>query len=243
GNCDASCLAYVTLGRIAGPRFGHYQAAFRFGQIGFELVERRGLKRFQASCYVYFASWIGRWMKHVRSNLDLLRRAFEVANRIGDLTFAAFASVNLRVDLLFAGDPLSEVQREAELGLAFAQKERWGNVTDVTTTQLSLIRTLRGLTPKFGCFDSGQIEELTFERHLADNKALPMAECWYWVRKLQARYFAGDYEEALEASSRAQRLLWTSAAFFEEAEYHFYSALSRAAGYDSVRSEERGQHL
>ncbi|HUN96802.1 MAG TPA: serine/threonine-protein kinase PknK, partial [Bradyrhizobium sp.] len=31
GNCGASCLAYVTFGRIAGPRFGDYQAAFRFG--------------------------------------------------------------------------------------------------------------------------------------------------------------------------------------------------------------------
>src|SRR5262249_42534370 len=110
GNCDASCLAYVTLGRIAGPRFGDYQAAFRFGQVGYELVERRGLKRFQASTYEYFAIWIARWMKHVRSSCDLLRRAFEAANKIGDLTFAAYSSLNLNSDLLFAGDPLTEVQ-------------------------------------------------------------------------------------------------------------------------------------
>jgi len=88
GNCDASCLAYVTLGRIAGPRFGNYKAALRFGQVGFELVERRGLKRFQASMYNYFAVWIARWAKHVRFSTDLLRRAFEAANKIGDLTFA-----------------------------------------------------------------------------------------------------------------------------------------------------------
>ncbi|MGF6301396.1 putative ATPase [Paraburkholderia sp. WC7.3d] len=49
GNCDASCFAYVLLGRIAGPRFGDYQAGFRFGQLGYELVERRGFKRFAAS--------------------------------------------------------------------------------------------------------------------------------------------------------------------------------------------------
>ena len=42
GNCDASCFAYVLLGKIAGPRFGDYQAGFRFGQLGYELVERRG---------------------------------------------------------------------------------------------------------------------------------------------------------------------------------------------------------
>jgi predicted ATPase len=105
GNCDASCLAYVTLGRIAGPRFGDYKTAFRFGQVGFELVERRGLKRFQASLYNYFAIWIARWAKHVGVSIDLLRCAFETANKIGDLTTAAYASVNLNSDLLFRRRP------------------------------------------------------------------------------------------------------------------------------------------
>jgi PAS domain S-box-containing protein len=243
GNCDASCLAYITFGRIAGPRFGDYQAAFRFGQVGYELIDGRGLKRYQASAYDYFAVWIARWMKHVRSSSDLLRRSFEAANKIGDLVFAAYAKVNLNSDLLFAGDPLNEVQREAELGLAFAQKARFGVVADATTAQLALIRTLRGLTPKLGCFDSGEIEELSFERHLASNPAFAISECWYWIRKLQARYLAGNYEEAMKSSSEAQRLLWTSIAFFEEAEYHFYTALSRAVSCDSVRADERMQHL
>jgi PAS domain S-box-containing protein len=243
GNCGASCLAYVTFGRIAGPRFGDYQAAFRFGQVGYELVERPGLQRFRAGTYLYFAAWIVRWMEHVRFSSDLLRRAFQAANQIGDLTYAAYATVNLHSDLLWAGDPLSEVQHEAELGLAYAQKARFGMVIDVTTAQLALIRTLRGLTAKFGCFDSQEIEELSFERHLADNPILALVECWYWVRKLQARYFAGAYEEAVEASSRAQRLLWTSPAFLEEAEYHFYSALSRAACCDHALENERQQHL
>ena len=130
GNCDASCFAYVMLGRVAGPRFGDYQAGFRFGQLGYELVERRGLKRFHGSTYLIFALVIP-WMKHVRSCRDLLRRAFEAANRIGDLTYAAYACNNLNSDLLFAGDPLAEVQREAEHGLAFAQRARFGLVVDI----------------------------------------------------------------------------------------------------------------
>ena len=47
GNCDASCVAYEWLARIAGPHFGDYKAGFRFGHVGFELVERRGLKRYR----------------------------------------------------------------------------------------------------------------------------------------------------------------------------------------------------
>jgi PAS domain S-box-containing protein len=243
GNCDASCLAYAMLSRIAVPRFADYKTAFRFGKVGLELVEGRGLKRFQAGTYLFFSTWIAPWMKHVRISTDLQRRAFEAANRISDLTYATYAIIALNSSFLVAGDPLSDAQREAELGLAFAQKAGFGVHADYIRSQLALIRTLRGLTPKFGCFDSEQIQELPFERILADNPSLQLQECFYWVRKVQGRYFAGEYQDALEASWKAQRLLWTSTAFVEEAEYHFYSALSRAASCDFVTAEERRQHL
>ena len=67
------------------------------------------------------------------------------------------AAVHLNTNLLAAGDPLVEVQREAENGLEFAQKARFGLVIDIITAQLGLIRTLRGLTPKFGSFNDERV--------------------------------------------------------------------------------------
>ncbi|MGF6508815.1 PAS domain S-box-containing protein [Paraburkholderia sp. 32] len=241
GHCDASCVPYALLARIAGPRFGDYEAGFRFGQLGYELVERHG--RFEARTYLAFSIFVVRWKKHVRACPDLLRRAFEAANRIGDLTYGAYACNNLNSDLLFAGEPLPEVQGEAEHGLAFAGKARFGLVIDIITAQLALIRMLRGLTLKFGCFDDGQLNELRTEDHLSSNPALAIAACWYWIRKLQARCIAGDYAAALDAASKAQRLLWTSVSFSEEAEYHFYGALTHAASCDCEPAGERPQHL
>jgi hypothetical protein len=121
------------------------------------------------------------------------------------------------------------VQRQAEQGLAFAEKARFGLVIDFIATQLALIRMLRGLTPTFGCLDHGQFNELHIERLLSSDPVSPIAACWYWIRKLQARYIASDYATAMDAVSQAQRLLWTTSAHFEEAEYHFYGALTRAA--------------
>jgi PAS domain S-box-containing protein len=243
GNCDASCVSYVMLARIAGPRFGDYQAGFRFGQLGYDLVERRGLKRFEARTYLCFALYVVPWMKHVRAGLDLQRCVFEAANRIGGLMTAASTCNHLNSGLLFAGEPLTEVQGEAEHGLAFAAKARFGVVIDLITTQLALIRMLRGLTPKFGCFDDGQFDELRIEEHLSSNPALAMAACRHWIRKLQARYLAGDYATAMDAASKAQPLLWTSSSFFEEAEHHFYGALARAAHCDTAPAVEWQQHI
>ena len=130
---------------IAGPRFGDYKAGYRFGRLGYDLVEQRGLKRFQARTYMNFGNVVLPWTRHVRAGRELVRRAFEAANKIGDLTFAAYCCSHLNTNLLAAGDPLAEVQREAEHGLAFAQKMRFGLAIDVIATQLGLIRTLRGL--------------------------------------------------------------------------------------------------
>ena len=175
GNSDGSCFAYVWLGIIAGPRFGNYKAGFRFGRLGYELVEKRGLTRFQARTYMSFGNIVMPWTRHIRTGRDLVRRAFDAANKIGDLTFAAYSCNNLNTNLLAAGDPLDDVQREAENGLEFAQKARFGLVIDIITAQLGLIRTLRGLTPTFGSFNDEQFDELRFERHLSSDPVLGAA--------------------------------------------------------------------
>ena len=229
GNSDGSCVAYGWLGQIAGPHFGNYQAGFQFGRLGYELVEKRGLKRFQARTFMVFACHVMPWTKHVRSGRDLIHRAFETANQMGDLTFATYSCINLNANLLAAGDSLAEVQRETENGLAFAQKARFDYAIDIITAQLVLVRTLRGSTQKFGSFDHEHFEEVRFEHHLASDPALAQPECFYWIRKLQARFLAANYASAIDASSRAQRLLWSVPSNLEAADYHFYCALSCAA--------------
>jgi PAS domain S-box-containing protein len=244
GNCDASCSAYEWLSMLAGPHFGDYRAVvYRFGQLGYDLVERRGLTRFQARTYMDFGGSVLPWTRHVRTGRDLVRRAFEAANKFGDLNYAAYCGNQLNTSLLTAGDPLAEAEREAEHGLAFAQKMRFGLVIDFITSQLGLIRTLRGLTPTFGCFDDEQFDEARIERRFSANPDLAFGECFYWIRKLQARFFAGDYASALYASSSAQQVLWTSGSQLETAEYHLYAALSQAASCDSAPVGERQQHL
>jgi PAS domain S-box-containing protein len=244
GHCGASCSAYEWLTMLAGPHFGDYRTAvYRFGQLGYDLVEGRGLTRFQARTYMDFGGSVLPWTRHVRAGRDLVRRAFEAANRTGDLNYAAYCGNQLNTNLLAAGDPLAEAEREAQHGLAFAQKMRFGLVIDFITSQLGLIRTLRGLTPTFGCFDDEQFDEARIERRFSANPDLAFGECFYWIRKLQARFFAGDYAPALEASSRAQRLLWSLGSQFETAEYQFYGGLSHAGSCDSAAAGERQQHL
>lgn len=144
---------------------------------------------------------------------------------------------------LAAGDPLEEVQKECENGLAFARRVRFGQVVERCGAQLGLILTLRGLTAQFGRLDHEGYSEVDTERRLASSPDLLLAEFHYWTRKLQAHFLAGDLAAAVEASLHAEPLLWTSAATFELAEYRFYGALAHAAVCVRATLEQRSLHF
>jgi PAS domain S-box-containing protein len=233
GNNDASCHAYVWLGMILRSRFDNFEAAFRFGRLGIDLVERQGLDRFKARVYSDFGHLINPWTGHLRDGVDWVRRALFTAQTNGDLTFASFAGNSLTMLLLASGEPLDDVQWEVENGLEFTRKVRFGLFADIMTGQLGLIRALRGLTSDLSSFGDEQFDERRFQRRLEKDPRLAFAACWYWIRKLQARFHANDYAGAVAAADRAQTLMWKSSPFFEAAEYHFYAALARAAASDS----------
>ncbi|TMQ05224.1 MAG: GAF domain-containing protein [Deltaproteobacteria bacterium] len=238
GNSDGSAIGYAWLGAFLRPRFDNPGAGMRFGQVGLDLVEKRGLLRWKARVYLDFGMMITPWSKHLRGGVELVRRCFDAANETGDLLFASY-SCNCVVTLLLAvGDPLAVVQREAEVGLAFVRKARFGPAIDFLLVQRQLIRSLRGMTRKLGSFDDEDFAEERFEQHLeADPHVL--ATCRYWIRKLAARFLAGDHAEAVAAGARARPLRWAIAAFPEVFEYVFYSALACAAYHDVAPEDER----
>ena len=243
GNIDGSCYAYALLGSVLGPQFGNFNAGFQFGNLAVELVEKRGLDRFKARVYMMAGNHIVPWTKPIRTGRGLVRGAITAAQGAGDLTYAAYSGTHFVTHLLASGDPLPDVQREAEAALDFARKARFGLVFDRITGKLQLIRTLRGLTPIFGAFDDAEFDESRFERHLEEDPRLALAACWYWIHKLQARFFAGANDDATLASANAERLLWTSPTVFERAEYHFYAALARAAFCNAASAAERIKQL
>ena len=140
-------------------------------------------------------------------------------------------------------DLLSDVEQEADRGLEFARRVRFGLASDCIAGQLQLIRMLRGRTANFTSFNDTGFDEGRFEERLENNLQLAIGACWYWIRKLQASVYANDDASAIAAMSKVAPLMWTAPTQFELAEYHFFGALARAAHCDLASAEERPQHL
>ncbi len=243
GHCDSSCYVYEYFGVNAGWQFGDFEAGFRFGQLGHQLVERKGLRQFEALVCLTLANRVMPWAKHVHACRVLIHKAFDLANESGDRVSAVSSCCVLVSNLLMAGAPLLETAKEAEAGQAFCRRAAFRDFVGAADTQAAFIRSLRGLTRRFGHLDDDGFDETRMQDHFASQPHAPVFQCWYWIRKLQARYLAGDYVGALAAATRALPLLSSSRALLEAVEYELYAALTRAALCDSASSDERRQHL
>ena len=243
GNSEASCYAYALLARTLGSHFGDYEAGYRFGTLSLELVDKRGLDRFKTRVYSCFGHHIDPWKRHLKHGRKWLRLAFAAAPQAGDLTFAAYNCANTVANLLASGEPLNDVQNEAESGLEFARRMGNGLAVNLMTSQLTYIRALRGLTTNLVSFNDAEFDEHDFEQHLDRDPQLAAAKFRYWVRKLQAHFFADDYASAAAAAGKAQEFRWRSQSFFEVAEYPFYTALALAGLYSAASINEQFRYL
>ena len=244
GNTDASSVAFAYLGMYLGPSFNDYPAGYDFAKLGLDLLEQRGLGRFKARVYMTLGYHVMPWTKHLdEGTFSLLRRTFDAATEAGDVNYIAYHWYCLVASQLARGTPLAQVQRDAEAGLAFVKKTKFGLLIDILTAQLALVRSLRGLTSRLGRFDEDGFDEAGFEAHLADNPSLAIAAAMYWIRKLEARFLSKDYKAATEAAARIEPQVRMTDGHLEIAEFYFYAALARAAQADSATGGERDVHV
>jgi predicted ATPase/two-component sensor histidine kinase len=225
GNADASPLGYAYLGMMMGPYFGDYPAGFRFGRLGQEMVEAEPVPRYEPRVRMCFACHVAPWTWPFARTLPLLRRAHEIAVEVGDLTYSGFSACTFVTSLIAAGTSLGEVQAEAEAKLTYVRGIRFGLIADIITSQIGLLRALRGLP--------SDIADPAFEARLEAEPDLAIAACWHWIRRLQVAIYENDTPLALIAAQRAAPLLWTTDGHVEMAEYHFHAALARAAAEEA----------
>jgi PAS domain S-box-containing protein len=243
GNSDAAAANYSSLAMMASCPFGDHHEGYRIGKMACDLLERRPLIHFGARTYYNFAVVVP-WTQPLREAIDPARRAFQIAKERGDPAFAAYACHTLSSIFLALGHPLDQVEREVEHGMAFVR--RFGFLLDRISASLALVRMLRGTTMQFGCLDDGQFSERSFEERAMGQPTDAFLQRYYWIRKLQARFFAGDYVSAIDAADKLDTLYARTASLsvlmLDKEEYHFYAALSRAAGCEPRGLDPYSKH-
>ena len=242
GNSDNAPPNYASMGLITSAYFGHHDEGHRLGKMACDLVERSGFNHLAGRTNFLFAALVP-WTRPLRDGIVPGRRGFQIAKEHGDSSFA-YASRALSTILVASGHPLDRVELEIEQALEYVQ--RFGFFLDRISPPLALARMLRGRTTKFGLLDDGRFIERSLEERVMGKPQFRPVECYYLIRKLQARFFAGDYVSALEAAERVGAWYDSSPSLslfmLEKAEYHFYAALTRTALCEDTEPNSYTKH-
>ncbi|HET9645517.1 MAG TPA: response regulator, partial [Burkholderiaceae bacterium] len=232
GNCDASSVAYSYINIVLVRERGDCQLGFRFSQVALKLVER-GLDRFKRNVFVTHGWVVLPYTKPLRDSVEWIRRSFEVAQETGSLFYACNSALLLAAARLTAADRLEDVRRALEFSLALARKAKFDLLIMASIGYLRCVDKLRGTIV------AADHEQVEFEHKLDSHPRLAISACQYWVREVQARFWAEDYRGALEAEAKALALSWVMLAAFEAPIVHAYASLARAQLFEVMPEDER----
>ncbi|MGK3999584.1 trifunctional serine/threonine-protein kinase/ATP-binding protein/sensor histidine kinase [Sorangium sp. So ce1024] len=241
GNTDAAAQGYTWYGVMAVGVFRKYQQGYAFGKLACDLVERYNFSAYRGKV-LYSMEIINYWTRSISISLDLARSAFHHAVLSGDFQVACYCCNHIVTDRISLGHDLADVYRESVARLDFQRKAGFRDVQDITLPAQRFVQQMRGLTRAFDTLDGDGFDEAAFEAALTPDRMSTM-RCWYWILKMQSRYMAGAYEEALRAEGRATELIWASLSHIQLLDYHLYRPLTLAARFHDRAPEEQGERL
>ncbi len=240
GNAEAAAFGYAVLALCLIARFGRYAEAAGFVSVAAELAERSEEPRLKLRAWMPLWGLAGFWIRPYRDSLEGLRRCFRLGVQLSDLTYACYAGIFIAAVRLNLGDPLDDIAREHAEALDYARAMNFGMMTDAAIAQRQLLRSLRGETERFGSLNDASFDESAFERAVMGQ---PYTAAWYLVSKLQARFWAGDVEDAWSAAQALAPLREAMPAMPTYADYRYARALTIADRYASLSTEERAAGL
>ncbi len=244
GHCDGSAYAFASLNIVLGFRFGDYRSALKFGELGCELIERRGLQRFKTGAFANFGIFVVPWTQPMAVGSAMIRRGFDTALATGNVAYTIYCSGSLVAHLLISGTSLDDLHREALLSLGFAQRAGFGQFVRCSLGELRLIQDLRGFPHDEAFAEDAARGADAFEQDLQDGgqpTAFAAAICW--VRKMQRCFFAGATQEGVAAAKQVGAYFEAAPYILHVGDYHFYAALLRAAAIDLAGTDERAEHI
>jgi predicted ATPase/signal transduction histidine kinase len=244
GHTDSCCYAYVTLMFVYGTRFNDFEMGYDFAKLAINLIDLRGMASYKARTYIGFGLYILPWHGRLRDGEHYIREAFDVAIRTGDMTFAVYCRRNLVSIAIVSGMPLADMRGEVLRALDFAVSAQFQLVVDAIRAQIALVHAFAG--PEMELPESDGAHHVGFE---VDINTYPfsssvgtIAEFSFWTHRMQVCVAFGDIAGALISEGRGRPISWSSRAFVEIADFHFYGALARAAALRICPESERCDH-
>ncbi len=235
GLCSMSPMGLAAYG-LELCLVGRRAEADRCGQIALKMVERAAFSACRSKVHNVVAGVIYVWNRDLRSAVEVMRNGVRAGLESGDLIFSCLCHYHVPLLRGAAGDPLGEVEAEAQRSVEYIRSAGYGPLADVPLAYRHFVRALqKGDT----VFSGPEFDEAAFANCLAAHP-LPFLSAHFHLYKLEAQVVAGDTAAALASAAVARPLVVLLRGQHAEVSYTFFAALALAAAWteadDAARS-------
>jgi diguanylate cyclase (GGDEF)-like protein len=205
GQCDLSCIGYVTFPTAMAAMGKPYPAVHAMGRMARKLSEQRDNPYFRLSVYQYFAAFYQHWCEPLRDTLPYLEQGLAMGRAGINPLAAGYCALLRPVNDFVMGSPLDDVELEAEQGLGFLLRSRQPTTEAMLRCGvLQPLAALRGKTLKPTSFDTAdaRIGEL-----LGDDYETPSIRlAFYCFAMARHAYLFDAVAEWRHASSKVEMI-------------------------------------
>jgi predicted ATPase/serine phosphatase RsbU (regulator of sigma subunit) len=195
GNAPASAYFYVGYGMQCAA-FGRTDRAYRFGELGLTLADRRAHGPVAGGCHFVFAAFVAFWRRHPSVSFEHLRRSMTASLETGDYLHATYCAGFRTLYRLFAGDSLDEIASELPGFDDFVGRSADMVNKHVLASCRRLIARLKGQASSETGRRHNEADTAELEAKLNASRNRYLLSSYYLLRAI-GRYFAGELDEAM----------------------------------------------
>jgi predicted ATPase/signal transduction histidine kinase len=233
GNSEYAAFAYVQYAYICVLRLNDPEAGYVYGSLAIQLADRYDNIEMRGKVYFNFALFVNHWTRHIRTSTELFRKGYLASVEGGDWTYAVYGAANIVSNLLIAGSPCLDVEREAQKYSIFLRdKAPIGFRSFFLGGAYCALLDLQGRTERPGSFDCELLDEAD---HLATLGKLPIVEAWFYSAKLRSLFLHRRLDEAVAVAGKSDLVREGVPSQIKVAEAYFYSCLIIASHHEQMQ--------
>jgi diguanylate cyclase (GGDEF)-like protein len=240
GHTPHSALAFMALATIIESALGDYELGFRLGEMALKLNEKLNNPKISAKVYHIFAFFIQHWKKHVRFELDIYAKVYELAVNSGDFMYAghsitAAAQTRFRISQRL-DDVLDELKKYQE----------FMNIVNDPLISGQYWFTLQFLNASKGIMPTGQTNRLdedelnaNIERVRKEGNLFEL--CFTLYPKVLLLLVSERYEEALQTAAELDTFIHAPIGTLLVVDHYFSYSLIMAALLKQGETRRKGK--
>lgn len=241
GNVGPSAFGYANYGFILSGLLGQFSDGMAFGRLAIDLSEK-----FQASELACRLNVVVGLYQHysqpLREALTYFERAQRVGLDTGDFTFVSYACAHYVETRLNIGDDLSSIAGSIDQYLLLMQRTHDSLATALLRLLSQVVACLRGLTSSCVSFNSKDFDEDAFLRSMEEGLLEPIV-FRYFTFKAQLYFLNGDYQQALDSCTKAERTMASSMGAVEICDVLQYKCMALLMLASNAEQAERERIL